>query len=79
MAIANKAADTFSPVEINASYSRAQGVGEISFDSEIRLLVVFPIADTTTTIRWLVSRAWSTRFAISLIRSAEPTDVPPYF
>jgi hypothetical protein len=42
-------------------------------------LVSPAIADTTTTIRLPASRDLTTRSATALIRSIDPTEVPPYF
>src|SRR6266581_3211811 len=51
----------------------------ISFASAISLLVSPLIAETTTTSRCPALLNLATRFATLLIRSAVPTEVPPYF
>src|SRR5580765_5040289 len=78
-AIAVSAVVVCSPVASRTSISRSGGAAMICLASLIRPSVTPPIAETTTTI-WLPrARLSSTRRATFLMRSASPTEVPPYF
>ena len=68
-----------SPAVSSMSSSRGSGVGVSSDAISRSSSVVSPIAETTTTTSLPASRAWATRSATWLIRSGDPTEVPPYF
>src|SRR4051812_33202352 len=70
---------TCSPVAATTSSSRGSGCGWISFASPISRLVSPAMADGTTTRSCPAARHLATRRATFLMRSAEPTEVPPYF
>ena len=78
-AIANRPMVTCSPVASTTSISRGSGDSCISCASATKRLVSPLMADTTTTTSCPSSRARFTRLATFLMRSGEPTDVPPYF
>ena len=78
-AIAVSAMVVCSPVASSTSISRSGGWSMICLDSLIRLSVTPLIADTTTTIWSPLARLAATRRATFLMRSASPTEVPPYF
>ncbi len=78
-AIASSAIDTRSPVVSSMSSSRRLGAGETSRASASSSSVVWPIADTTTTVSLPAARAAATRRATARMRSAPSTEVPPYF
>ena len=61
------------------SSSRAWGILEISCACSMSRSVVSPIAETTTTTRWLLSAVAATRRATLRIRSGVATELPPYF
>jgi hypothetical protein len=68
-----------SPVEAMTSSSRGSGCCCRLCASAIRRLVSPAIADGTTTRSWPAAFHLATRRATFLIRSTEPTEVPPYF
>src|SRR5512138_1067336 len=70
---------TCSPVAAMTSSSRPDGLDEISLASASRRLVSPDMADTTTTSWWPCLWKCATRRATFLMRSVEPTEVPPYF
>src|SRR5690348_4264114 len=70
---------TCSPVAATTSSSRGSGCAWISFASAISRLVSPAMAEGTTTRSCPAARHFATRRATFLIRSTEPTDVPPYF
>jgi len=78
-AMARRALETCSPVEMRKSISLRLGFEEISWAREIRLLVVLPMAETTTTTSFPCFFVASTRSAIALIFSVVATELPPYF
>ncbi len=71
--------DTCSPVAINISSSLLSGFSDISLAMSIKISVVFPIAETTTTISSPFSLLLAILLAIFFIFSVVPIDVPPYF
>ncbi len=68
-----------SPAVSSMSISRGSGTGVICVASETSSSVVSPMAETTTTTSLPASRVLATRSATRPIRSASPTEVPPYF
>src|SRR3989339_518116 len=68
-----------SPVDSSLSISRADGRTVISSESLMRLSVVLPMADTTTTSLQPSSTRFLIFSAIFLIFSDEATEEPPYF
>ena len=78
IAIDSSAIEIRSPAVSSMSSSRACGgsrsAGELDSSS-----VVSPIAETTTQTSLPASAACDDARATCLIRSASPTDVPPYF
>ena len=70
---------TCSPVEATTSSSRGSGMGEISFASAINRLVSPDMAEGTTTTWCPCAFQCATRLATFLMRSVEPTEVPPNF
>src|SRR6478609_8067779 len=79
MAMATSALEMRSPEVSSMSSSRAGGDGETCWARSISSSVVSPIAETTTTTSWPSLRVATIRSATRLIRSAVPTDEPPYF
>ena len=79
MAIATSALEIRSPEVSSMSSSRAGGDGETCWARSISSSVVSPIAETTTTTSLPSLRVATIRSATRLIRSAVPTDEPPYF
>jgi hypothetical protein len=61
------------------SISRGSGFELIADASVSRPSVVFPIAETTTTIRWPCAAESATRRATLMIFSGSATEDPPYF
>ena len=79
MAIATSAFEMRSPEVSSMSISRAGGAGHTWFARSSSSSVVSPIAETTTTTS-LPARLVSTiRSATRRMRSAEETELPPYF
>src|SRR3990170_482691 len=78
-AIASSVDDTISPVDSSRSSSRSSGASVISAANASSSSVVSPIAETTTTSRSPPSTRWAMRAATPRMRSALPTEVPPYF
>ena len=70
---------TCSPVEATTSSSRGSGWGEISLASAISRLVSPDMAEGTTTSWCPCAFQRATRLATFLMRSVEPTEVPPNF
>src|SRR5205814_1222055 len=70
---------TTSPVDHSSASSRSVGSGLTCLASASKSSVVSPMAETTTTTRSPESWTLATRRATFLIRSADATDVPPYF
>jgi hypothetical protein len=79
IAIAVSAAVTCSPVAARASTSRESGRTEMPRASSSSRLVSPAIALTITTTSLPAACVASARAATFLIRSTEPTDVPPNF
>jgi hypothetical protein len=66
-------------VATSTAVSRALGVSQ-SWSASLNSRLVSPAIAETTTIRSSpLARARATRSATALIRSIEPTEVPPYF
>ena len=78
-AIARSPTVTCSPVASSMSISRGSGLDVMAAARASRPSVVFPMADTTTTIRWSGAADSATRRATFLIFSGSATDEPPYF
>src|SRR5262245_25297861 len=70
---------TCSPVASSMSISRGSGFDVMAAASPRRPSVVFPMADTTTTIRWPCEADSATRRATFRIFSGSATDDPPNF
>src|SRR5688500_2842857 len=70
---------TCSPLVATTSSSRGSGCVCSSFASAISRLVSPAIAEGTTTRSWPAAFHLATRCATFLIRSTEPTEVPPNF
>ena len=79
MAIATSALEIRSPEVSSMSSSRAGGDGDTCCARSISSSVVSPIAETTTTTSLPSLRVATIRSATRLMRSAVPTDEPPYF
>src|SRR4029077_11461501 len=79
MAMATNALEIRSPEVSNMSSSRAGGDGDTCCARSISSSVVSPIAETTTTTSLPSLRVATIRSATRLMRSAVPTDEPPYF
>ena len=78
-AIASSAIVTCSPVATSMSCSRASGLAAISWESRSSRSVSPLIAETTTATRFPLACAPATRRATFLMRSGDPTEVPPNF
>ena len=78
-AIAVRALAPCSPVARSASISRSLGWGASSRASLIRPSVTPAIAEMTATTSWPALFVASKRSATRRMRSALPTEVPPYF
>ena len=78
-AIASSADEVCSPVASSMSSSRGDGSTETSRAREMSMLVVLPIAETTTTRLSPSSTRLFIPAATCLIFSGVATDDPPYF
>ena len=79
MASASRPTVTCSPVEAMTSSSRSLGSARDLAASPSRRLVSPDIAETMTATWWPWRWVARQRRATFLIRSTEPTEVPPYF
>ena len=76
---ANNEIDSCSPVDNKTSNSLASKFSEIFLDLLIKLLVIPDIADKTIISLWPFLYSLEIISATRLIRSIEPTEVPPNF